>query len=138
MNYVYIALTIQMNERLAGREPAIGPSLQRALRVFPTVSWGSDIELLHGAVRLAASRHIRGAIAAGVIELSESSLGSRSALLIGIGGIALPLILFLFVRIIPPLMFYYPAIIAEHLTGYRSIKRAFALARKGQDGFSRL
>ena len=129
---VYVVLVLQMNERLAGREPALRLSLQGTLGVLPSVAWALALSYLILICPTLPAIISAALLASGVVEMSGSSPARVSALLIGLGGMGLLLSVVLFVRVFPPLMLCYPALIAEKLTGHGSIKRAFALARKGR------
>ena len=131
-NVVYVALLLHMNERLAGREPALRASLRGALRVLPSVALALALSYLLMICVTVPAITAASLLAGGVVVMSGSSPVPASALPIGVGGIVLLLSVVLFIRFIPPLMLCYPALIAEKLTGYRSIKRAFTLARKGR------
>lgn len=124
---VWTALMIQMNDRLEGREPRLGPAVTTSLALFFRVVWGAFLAY----VALVGVMIICGGGAV-VVGIALGSVGSE--LVVGIGAliVGIALAVWLGVQVFSGLCLFLPGIVVERLTAYQSIKRGFALAKGGQ------
>lgn len=124
---VWAALMIQMNERLEGREPQLGPSITRALGLFLRIVWAAILAYiaLVGVMMLTAVAVVLVGVVAGLVL--PPIVGSLLMIAIGVG-----LFVFLGIYVIAGMMLFLPGIVVEGLTGYQSLKRGFDLAKGGQ------
>lgn len=124
---IWTALLIQMNERLAGREPQLGPSVRRALALMLRVAWAGIIAYFFFAVAVLGWALVVGILAAigGAVlpELAALSVVVIAALALGI---------FVALTIVPGLFLFLPGIAVEGKTAYESVKRGFELAKGGR------
>ncbi|HET9948612.1 MAG TPA: hypothetical protein VFQ22_06805, partial [Longimicrobiales bacterium] len=121
---LWTALILQMNERLQGREPALGPSIRRAFALMFRVVWAAIIAYVLTVAAMFVCAFGIGILAA----LSATFLPPLVGAVVVIGaGIAL--FLFVAARIFAGLFLFLPGITVENLTAYASIKRGYELAR---------
>jgi hypothetical protein len=124
---VWTALMFQMNERLEGREPQLGPSIRRGLALIFRVVWAAILGyiVIIGVIVLSG---IAVALPAGALSVL---LPTWVAVVVGIAaGIAA--FVFLGLPVLAATFLILPGIVVENLTGYQSIKRGYALAKGGQ------
>jgi hypothetical protein len=124
---IWTALIIQMNERLEGREPQLGPSVRRALALMLRVVWGGIIAYFFMAVALMGWALVVGLVAA----VGGAVLPELLALTILVV-VALALGLFIAVNLVPGIFLFLPGIAVEGRTAYESLKRGFQLAKGGR------
>lgn len=124
---VWAALMHQMNERLEGREPALGPSLNRALRLLLRVVWAAILAYIVLVVMMLVGM----LVVAVFVGIGGAFLGEMAGLILaGVAGIAVLVTLGFWG--FAGMSLFLPGIVVENLTGYASVKRGFALARKGR------
>jgi len=124
---VWTALMIQMNERLEGREPRLGPSIKRSLALVLPVIWGGFLAyvVIFGVFALSVVAGIIGSVALALV--APETLAVIIGLLLGIATFV-----FVGLRAIAGMCLFLPGIVVEHLSGYGSIKRGYGLAEGGQ------
>ena len=131
---VWTALMHQMSERLDGREPTLGPSVRRGLRLIFRVGWAGILAFfaLFAAMVLAVLIFLALGAVLGFFE--GLGLPAAAGVVITIVGVALGVVGFLLVglRVLTGVVLFLPGIVVENLTGYQSIKRGFALAKGGR------
>lgn len=124
---IWTALIIQMNERLEGREPALGPSVRRALALLLRVVWAGIIVyfFLFAAV---AAWAIAVTVVVGVTGmLLPPGVAVAIAVVLGVG-----LGLLIGLGVAPGIFLFLPGIAVEGRTAYESVKRGFQLAKGGR------
>jgi len=124
---VWTALMIQMNERLEGREPHLGPSIKRSLALVLRVVWGGFLAyiVIFGVFALCVVVGLLGAVALGLV------VPEVLAVVVGIV-LGIATFVWLGLRAIAGMCLFLPGIVVEHLSGYESIKRGYGLAQGGQ------
>ena len=124
---VWTALMIQMNERLEGREPHLGPSIRRSLALVLRVLWGGFLAyiVIFGVFALSA---VLGFVAGAALMVVGSEV---LAVIVGVV-VGIATFLFVAIRVIAGMCLFLPGIVVEHLSGYEAIKRGYALAQGGQ------
>lgn len=131
---VWTALMHQMSERLDGREPTLGPSVRRGLRLIFRVGWAGILAFfaLFAAMVLAVLIFLALGAVLGFFE--GLGLPAAAGVVITIVGVALGVVGFLLVglRVLTGVVLFLPGIVVEDLTGFQSIKRGFALAKGGR------
>ncbi len=131
---VWTALMHQMSERLDGREPTLGPSVRRGLRLIFRVGWAGILAFfaLFAAMVLAVLIFLALGAVLGFFE--GLGLPAAAGVVITIVGVALGVVGFLLVglRVLTGVALFLPGIVVEDLTGFQSIKRGFALAKGGR------
>jgi hypothetical protein len=124
---IWTALVIQMNERLEGREPLLGPSVRRALALMLRVIWGGIIAYFFIAVSFAGWALVVGIVTAVAAAALPQAPAAALLVIVAVGlGIAVLL------AIAPGLSLFLPGVAIEGLTAYDSIKRGFGLAKGGR------
>lgn len=124
---IWTALIIQMNERLEGREPQLGPSVRRALALMLRVVWGGIIAYFFTLVALMGWALVVGIVAAiGGAVLPE--VLAVTVLVI----VAAALGIFIAINLVPGIFLFLPGIAVEGRTAYESLKRGFELAKGGR------
>ncbi|MGD2047073.1 MAG: hypothetical protein PVJ80_03165 [Gemmatimonadota bacterium] len=124
---VWAALMIQMNERLEGREPNLGPSIGKALGLFFRIVWAAILAYIAfvGVMMLTAlAVGLVGIVSGLVLPTIVSSL-----LMIAVG---VACFVFLGIYVVAGMMLFLPGIVVEGLSGYQSLKRGFELAKGSQ------
>ena len=131
---VWTALMHQMSERLDGREPTLGPSIQRALRMMFRVGWAGFLAIivLYGAFFLGALAVLLLGSLLGLF--AELILPAAAGVVITVALVVLSAVVFyvLGLRVLAGVALFLPGIVVEDLTGYQSVKRGFALAKGGR------
>lgn len=122
---VWAALMHQMNERLQGGQPALGPSVKRGLSLSLRVTWGS----LLAYMVLAGSMMVWGAGAA-IAGAVGSFVHPIVGVILGLG-VGIALLYFVFLRATAGAALFLPGIVVEERTGFDSVKRGFALSKQG-------
>lgn len=132
---VWTALMHQMSERLDGREPTLGPSVRRGLRLIFRVGWAGILAY----VIMVGAAILGGLIVAlffGLVTFVSSLILPETAALVVtvivavVVGVAVFVLLGL--RVLAGMALFLPGIVVEDLTAYQSIKRGFALTKGGQ------
>jgi hypothetical protein len=124
---IWTSLLIQMNERLEGREPQLGPSVRRALALMLRVVWAGIIAYFFFAVAVLGWALVVGIMATvGGAELPD--LAAVSVVVI----VGLALGVFVALAIVPGLFLFLPGIAVEDKSAYESVKRGFELAKGGR------
>jgi hypothetical protein len=124
---IWTSLLIQMNERLEGREPQLGPSVRRALALMLRVVWAGIIAYFFFAVAVLGWALVVG-IMATVGEAVLPDLAAVSVVVI----VGLALGVFVALAIVPGLFLFLPGIAVEDKSAYESVKRGFELAKGGR------
>ncbi len=131
---VWTALMHQMSERLDGREPTLGPSVRRGLRLIFRVGWAGILAyvVMVGAAMLGlAIVALLFGLATFVssLILPETAASVVTVIVAVVVGVAVFVLLGL--RVLAGMALFLPGIVVEDLTAYQSIKRGFALAKGG-------
>jgi hypothetical protein len=124
---IWTSLLIQMNERLEGREPQLGPSVRRALALMLRVVWAGIIAYFFFAVAVLGWALVVG-IMATVGGAVLPDLAAVSVVVI----VGLALGVFVALAIVPGLFLFLPGIAVEDKSAYESVKRGFELAKGGR------
>ncbi len=131
----WTALMHQMSERLDGREPTLGPSVRRGLRLIFRVGWAGILVyiIMVGATILGG---VIVALSFGLVTFVSSLILPETAALvvtvIVVAVLSLAVFVLLGLRVLTGMALFLPGIVVENLTGYQSIKRGFALAKGGR------
>jgi len=132
---VWAALMHQMHERLDGREPNLGASVRRALRLILRVAWAGILAfVVMAGAYLLGTLVILALVAAVTGLLALFSLPPVASLILAavVGVVSLAIFVLLGLRVVTGMALFLPGIVVEDLTGYQSIKRGFALAKGGE------
>lgn len=122
------ALMHQMNERLDGRVPAFGPALQRGVRLFFRIAWGTILAYVVVVAAFMLVMVVPGVIASLIVAFEPGGVLLIAGMLVTF---ALGIVLLVVVgfRAFAGAALFLPGIIVEGLPAYSSLKRGFALSR---------
>jgi len=123
---MWAALMYQMNDRLEGRAPSLGSSLDRSVRRVFTVLWA--VILVYATLFLVMMGVGMGSVLLGAVGalIGGDVLGVVLAVVVGAA-----LTFTVGVRAFAGSMIFLPGVVAEGLTGFGSVKRGFGLTKKG-------
>jgi hypothetical protein len=124
---IWTALLIQMNERLEGREPALGPSVRRALALLLRVAWAGIIVYFFLGAAIAAWALVVTVVAGVTGVLLPPAVAAGVVVVVGLG-----LGLLVCLGVAPGFFLFLPGIAVEGRTAYESVKRGFQLAKGGR------
>ncbi len=124
---IWTALLIQMNERLEGREPELGPSVRRAFALMLRVAWAGIIAYFALVAALGVW-----AMTVGLVTAVGAAVLPELAALVLVVVVAIALGLFVGVYVVPGIFLFLPGIAVEGRTAYAAVKRGFELAKGGR------
>lgn len=124
---VWAALIHQMNHRLNGRDPSLGWSVRRALRLAPRVAWGGILAYVVFVVAVVVAGGAVAVVGAVLVALLGEEAGSVAGVIL-----ALVVLFPVMLGLMAGLSLFLPVAVVEDRSAYQSIKRGVSLSTGGR------